>query len=93
MRSGGQRVPSYHFRNDLSGWRNRPIFGALRLRAPRGDHTRDEARVIAAAVRDTRNVVEIGAFEGGGSALTTTHYRDISIIYDALTEPAGRRRW
>jgi predicted O-methyltransferase YrrM len=63
------RVINYHFRNDVTGWRARPIFGALRLRAPRGDHTRAEAGVIAAAVKAASNVVEIGAFEGGGSTL------------------------
>jgi Methyltransferase domain len=62
-------VPSYHFRNDLSGWRTRPLVGALRLRAPRGDHTPAEAELIAAAVEGASSVVEIGAFEGGGSAL------------------------
>ena len=63
------RVPSYAFRGDIGGWRSRPIFGALRLRAPRGDHTRAEAGVIAAAVEGASRVVEIGAFEGGGSVL------------------------
>lgn len=64
-----RHVPSYHFRNDLSGWRTRPLAGALRLRAPRGDHTPAEAGLIAAAVEGALSVVEIGAFEGGGSAL------------------------
>jgi predicted O-methyltransferase YrrM len=62
-------VPRYHFRNDLGGWRARPLAGALRLRKPRGDHTPAEAGLIAAAVEGASSVVEIGAFEGGGSAL------------------------
>jgi predicted O-methyltransferase YrrM len=63
------RAPRYLFRGDPGGRRSRPIYGALGLRAARGDHTRAEAGVVAAATAEATNVVEIGAFEGGGSVV------------------------
>jgi len=84
------RVPSYAFRGDIGGWRSRPIFGALRLRAPRGDHTRAEAVVIAAAVDGAFRVVEIGAFEGGGSALVRSSMREGGTLTVVDPYPRGR---
>jgi predicted O-methyltransferase YrrM len=50
-----------------TGWRSRPLFGALGLRPPLAQHSRGEGKLLRQCADGASTVVEIGVAEGGSA--------------------------